>query len=370
MSVYYPTRQSVTESQRPQMIDLRSDTVTQPTDAMRQAMSTARVGDDVFGEDPTVGELESRVAELLGKEAALFVSSGTMGNQLGVRVHCRPGDEFLCEDQCHIYHYEQAAYAQLFGVATQPLMSDHGLPTIESLAPRVRGADQHHPRTKMLALENTHNRHGGVVLDPDRVAGVCEWAHGVGLACHLDGARLWNASAATGLSMAALAAPFDTVSVCFSKGLGAPVGSALVGPKDLVAEARRTRKALGGGTRQAGILAAAALHAIEHHFPNLADDHAKADVLRAAIRQAPGLALVEPKTSEGDSPPLMTNLVYFDVNPQIATAEAYYKKLLDLGVGMFDIGPQRMRAVTHLGVTREEVERAGAILLELAESST
>ena len=354
------------------MIDLRSDTVTLPTPAKREAMANAEVGDDVMGEDPTVLALERRVAELLGKQAALFVLSGTMGNQLGVRVHCQPGDEFLCDDQCHIYYYEQGAYAQLFGVAVQPVATRWGLPTIDQLAPRVRGADFHHPRTRLLALENTHNRHGGAVLDPGQIAQLCEWAASEGLARHLDGARLWNASIATGKSVHELAAPFDTVSVCFSKGLGAPVGSALAGPAELIEQARRTRKALGGGTRQAGILAAAALYALDHHFPHLGEDHQKADHLRQVICDTPQLKLSVPGAAfpfpSDEPPPKLTNLVYFEIDTTRGTNHNFVDQLMARGVGMLPVGKFRARAVTHRGVTMEEVRNAGEILMEVAEA--
>ncbi len=353
------------------MIDLRSDTVTLPTPAMREAMAQAEVGDDVFGEDPTVLALERRVADMLGKEAALYVPSGTMSNQLGVRVHCQGGDEFLCDDQCHIYHYEQGAYAQLFGVAAQPVATRWGLPTIDQLAPRVRGTDFHHPRTRLLALENTHNRHGGTVLDPAQTAELCTWAASVGLARHLDGARIWNAAIAAGKSVEDLATPFDTVSVCFSKGLGAPVGSALAGPADLIAQARRTRKALGGGVRQMGILAAGALHALEHHFPKLGDDHHKADHLRQVIRDTPQLKPFIPGSAfpyPSDEPlPQLTNLVYFDIDTTRGTNREFCDQLADRGVRMLPVGTFRVRAVTHIGVTMEEIERAGEILMDTAE---
>lgn len=343
------------------MIDLRSDTVTQPTPEMRRAMSHAEVGDDVLGEDPTVTKLERQVAEMLGKEAALFVPSGTMGNQLGVRVHCRPGDEFLCESQCHVYHYEQAAYAQLFGIATQPVETPHGLPTIEQLAPRVRGSDFHHARTKLLCLENTHNRHGGVVLDYDRMVEVCTWAADTGLARHLDGARLWNACAASGRTPADWVQHFDTVSVCFSKGLGAPVGSALAGPKQLVDEARRVRKALGGGTRQMGILAAGAMHALEHHFPKLGEDHDKAEALRAAIDKAPHLKVERPDAQ-------LTNLVFFHVASEWGTAAEFASQAREQGVAMFALDPTRVRAVVHRDLTMDDIRQAGEILQQIAEA--
>ncbi|TWT99200.1 L-allo-threonine aldolase [Botrimarina colliarenosi] len=336
------------------MIDLRSDTVTRPTAAMRQAMAAAPVGDDVFGEDPTVQQLEERTAELLGKEAALFVSSGTMSNQLGVRVHCQPGDEFLCDADCHIYYYEQAAYAQLWGVAAHPLSSDGGLPAIETLDLAVRPDNLHYARTRLLTLENTHNRWGGARLPQDDVRAACDWAHGRGLATHLDGARLWNAAVATGQPWAEairdLSAPFDTVSVCFSKSLGAPIGSALAGPADLIAAARRTRKALGGGWRQAGILAAAALYALDHHVERLAEDNARATRLADAVRHTPGLSLLADRCD--------TNLVVIEIDPAIGTAAELTERLVHHAVLMTRPAPQRLRAVTHHDVGDEDIERA------------
>lgn len=338
------------------MIDLRSDTLTQPTAAMREAMASAPVGDDVLGDDPTINRLEAEVARLLGKEAAIFVPSGTMGNQIGVRLHCQPGDEFLCEAECHIFYYEQAAYAQLFGVAPHTVVTADGLLTPALLAGKVRGGDVHYPQTRLLCLENTHNRRGGRVLPPERLADACRWAKERGLARHLDGARLWNAAIATGQAPAELAAPFDTVSICFSKGLGAPVGSALVGTAEQITRARRHRKAMGGGMRQAGILAAAALFALEQHFERLDEDHQNAQLLADAIRRAPHLELVADRCD--------TNIVLFRVDPEHATAEVYCERLRERGVLTFTFGKDKLRAVTHLDVSRGECERAAAVLLD------
>ena len=252
------------------LIDLRSDTVTRPTPGMRAAMAEADVGDDVFGEDPTVAALEDRVAALLGKERAIFVPSGTMSNQIGLRLHCSPGDELICEADCHIYNYEQAGYAQFSGLAVRPVAGEEAILRREQLEGLIRGENDHLPRTRLLCLENTHNRGAGRVLPYDGVVDICDWAHAIGLATHLDGARLWNAAVATGIPPADWAQHFDTVSVCFSKGLGAPVGSALAGHARLIKLARRHRKLLGGGMRQAGVLAAAALYALEHHVDRLA----------------------------------------------------------------------------------------------------
>jgi threonine aldolase len=326
---------------------------------MRAAMAEAEVGDDVFGEDPTVRRLEARVAEMLGKEAALFVPSGTMGNQLGVRVHCQAGDEFLCETNCHILFYEQGAYAQLFGIAAQPVDGDHGVLRVEQLMGRVRPANNDHcVRTRLVCLENTHNRGAGRIQPYDNVAEICGWAADSGLARHLDGARLFNAVVASGISAAEWAGHFDTISVCFSKGLGAPVGSALVGPGDLIRRARRHRKALGGGMRQAGIIAAGALYALERNIDRLVEDHQNARLLADTIRATPGLKL-DPEVVD-------TNIVIFEVDAELGTAAAFSARLRDEGVLMNANAPQRIRAVTHLDVTREQVQRAAEVLRETA----
>lgn len=332
------------------MIDLRSDTLTKPSEAMRQAMAAASVGDDVFDEDPTVHHLQETVAELLGKEAALFVPSGSMGNQIGIRLHCAAGDEFLCEQDAHIFQYEQATFAQLFGVCAQIVPGQGGALSPELLAPRVRISDDHQPRTKLVCLENTHNRLGGRVLPMESVTGTCEWAHSQGLATHLDGARLWNACAATGATPADWAQHFDTVSVCFSKGLGAPIGSALCGPRDLVRQARRVRKAMGGGMRQAGVIAAAAIYAVENNRGRLVEDHQKAQLLAEVVRDAATLTLLDDHCD--------SNIVIFDVDPQLATAAAFVEQLQDQGVRMLALSPQRVRAVMHLDVSMHEVEQA------------
>jgi threonine aldolase len=341
-------------------IDLRSDTVTRPSAAMRTAMAQAEVGDDVFGEDPTVLHLEARVADMLGKEAALFVPSGTMGNQLGIRVHCQAGDEFLCEANCHVFFYEQAAYAQLFGISAQTVEGDHGVLHVEQLVHRIRPLNNdHYTRTRLVCLENTHNRGAGRVQPFDSVVEICGWAADNGLARHLDGARLFNAVVATGISAAEWASHFDTVSVCFSKGLGAPVGSALVGPGDKIRQARRHRKALGGGMRQAGIIAAGALYALEHNIERLAEDHQNARILADTIRSSPGLKL-DPETVD-------TNIVIFEVEPELGTAAAFCARLRDEGVLMNATAPQRLRAVTHLDASRQIIECAAEIVAKVAE---
>jgi threonine aldolase len=331
--------------------DFRSDTVTRPTPGMRRAMAEAEVGDDVFGEDPTVNRLQERVAELLGKEAALFVPSGTMSNLLAVRTLCRPGDEMICEAGSHIYNNEQASYAQLCGVAARPVIGHRGILQVEQLAGMVRPAGIHHPRTRLVTLENTHNSGGGTVQPFEEVVRICQWAHQQGLVTHLDGARLWNAVVATGIPAQAWTEHFETVNVCFSKGLGAPVGSALAGSRDAISEARRHRKVLGGGMRQAGVLAAAALYALEHHIERLAEDHALAKRLAEGIAGIRYLRL-DPEVVE-------TNMVFFRVDPGWGSAHELCRRLREeYRVLMLPVGPQRLRAVTHLDVGPRNLERA------------
>jgi threonine aldolase len=341
-------------------IDLRSDTFTKPTPAMRAAMAAAEVGDDVFNEDPTVHALQDRIAGMLDKEAALYVPSGSMSNQIGVRVHCSPGDEFICEAGCHIYNYEQGAYAQLSGLAVRSVHGDYGVLRLDQLTGLIRPDNEHQVHTRLVCLENTHNRGAGRIQPYDNVVEICTWARSHGLATHLDGARLFNAVVATGIPATKWAQHFDTVSVCFSKGLGAPIGSALVGPRDLIIKARRCRKLFGGGMRQAGIIAAAALYALDHHIDRLAEDHQNAQLLAAAIRESEGLTLTPPEID--------TNIVIFEVNSQLGTAVDFAARLKDAGVLMLAVGPQIIRAVTHLDVSRPEIERAGTILQATAEA--
>ena len=342
------------------MIDLRSDTVTRPTPAMRAAMAEAEVGDDVYREDPTVIRLEEKTAALLGKEAALFVPSGTMGNQIGVRVHCQAGDEFLCDSDCHIFMYEQAAAAQLFGISARPVTAEGHLLTVAHLEDRVRPDDVHHPRTRLITLENTHNRGGGRVLPYDEVVRICAWAKGLGLARHLDGARLFNAVSASGISAADWSQHFDTISVCFSKGLGAPIGSALVGPRDKIEQARRLRKALGGGWRQAGILAAAAIYALDHNIERLADDHANAQTIAEAVRRSEGLRL--------DLPQVDTNIVIFRLDERQGPAEEFCHRIADRGVRMHPIARTKIRAVTHLDVSADDAAKVAGVLAEVTRA--
>ena len=259
-----------------QFIDLRSDTVTRPTPEMRSAMQTAEVGDDVFHEDPTVRRLEERVAGILGKDAALFVPSGTMSNQICVKAHTQPGDELLCDVNCHIYKYEAGGPAIHSGVTCRTLEGEYGILDLAQLEDKIQPENDHLVRTRLVCLENTHNRGGGKIYPLEKIREISGWAHRHGLQMHLDGARLWNAIVATGIPAQEWSQHFDSVSVCFSKGLGAPIGSALTGSKDFIARGRKIRKLFGGGMRQAGIIAAGALYALDHHIERLAEDHRNA----------------------------------------------------------------------------------------------
>jgi threonine aldolase len=328
---------------------------------MRAAMAAAEVGDDVFGEDPTVNALQEKLASMLGKEAAMFVPSGTMSNQIGVRVHCLPGDELLCEASCHIYNYEQGGFAQLSGVVARPVEGEHGVLCVEQLAGLVRPDNVHHVRTRLVCLENTHNRGGGRVQPYDEVQRIGGWARTHGLATHLDGARLFNAVVASGIGAAKWAELFDTVSVCFSKGLGAPVGSALSGTRELIDRALRHRKLFGGSMRQVGVIAAGALYALEHHIERLADDHVRAQRLAETIRDIEGLELRAAKVD--------TNLVIYRVDPRLGTAAEFSARLKRRGVLINAFGGQLMRAVTHLDVSDADIEQAIDVLRDVAREA-
>jgi threonine aldolase len=340
------------------LIDLRSDTVTRPTPGMRAVMAAAEVGDDVFNEDPSVLRLQERVAGLLGKEAALFVPSGTMSNQICVKAHTQPGDELLCDANCHIYNYEAGGPAVLSGVTCRTIEGTFGILDVSQLEGKVRPDNEHLVQTRLVCLENTHNRGGGKIYPLEKIRAISAWAHANGLLMHLDGARLWNAVVATGIPPATWAGHFDTVSVCFSKGLGAPVGSALAGPRDFVARARRTRKLFGGGMRQAGILASAALYALDNHVERMAEDHRNAQTIARAIAETSGLRLLPPEVE--------TNLIWFEVHPTLGTAKSVAAVLREKGVLVHPGGPQLLRACTHLDVSAEQAEHAARAIRQLA----
>ena len=337
----------------PPFVDLRSDTVTRPTPAMRQAIATAEVGDDVLGDDPTVIALQQRIAHLLGKPAACFVPSGTMANQTAIRAQTEPGDEIICHKDSHIIHYETGSPAALSGVMIAPLDTPPGVEpgqfTPEQIAPLVRARSHHFANSKMLLIENTHNRGGGSVWPLDRLAACANEARGNGLTVHIDGARLWNACAASGLAPSDFAQHADTISICFSKGLGAPAGSAVVGSEKTIARVHRFRKMFGGNMRQAGILAAAAMHAMEHHVTRLTDDHDHARQLGAALAAIPGVTLAFP---------VYTNMVFIDLAASLGTAAALCERLRVHGVITMPGGPQRMRLVCHLDVTPQRLAHA------------
>jgi threonine aldolase len=317
---------------------------------MRAAIAAAEVGDDVFNEDLTVQRLQEKVAATLGKEAALYVPSGTMSNQACIRAHTQPGDELLCETMSHIYNSEAGGPAALSGVMCRTIPGDHGILDVSQLEDKIRPVNEHYVRTRLVCLENTHNRAGGRIYPLEKIEAISGWAHRHGLLMHLDGARLWNAVVATGIPAAKWAKHFDSVSVCFSKGLGAPIGSALAGTREFVARARRARKLFGGGMRQAGIAAAGALYAVENHVERLADDHRNAQVIAQAIIDTPGFRL--------EAPDVQTNLIWFQVDPELGTSKDLAAALRERGVLVHTPGPQVMRACTHLDVSAAQAERA------------
>ena len=333
-------------------VDLRSDTVTRPTPAMREAMARAEVGDDVYGEDPTVNRLQERVAEILGVEAALYVPSGSMANQIALKVNAEPGDDAIIGEGSHNWLYESGAGGALAGLQFT-FAGKGGLFTAADVRALVKPDNHHHAPTKLVCVENTHNRAGGKIWPEPDVRGVLEVARALGLRTHLDGARLWNAAVATGKSEKELAAGFNTVSVCLSKGLGAPVGSLICGTKADVWRAHRVRKMFGGGMRQAGILAAAGLHALEQHRKRLAEDHANAKRLADGLAELGGIDLPAPPE---------TNIVVF----RSRDAANLQKRLRARGVWIGLVSGDTLRAVTHLDVSRADIDAALAVLREEA----
>jgi threonine aldolase len=338
------------------IIDLRSDTVTRPTPAMREAMARAEVGDDVYGEDPTVNRLQDRVAELLGVEAALYVPSGTMANQIALKVLTEHGDDVIVGQGAHNWLYESGAAGALSGVQLTQIGAT-GLFTAAEVRAAFKADNHHYAPTRLVCLENTHNRAGGKVWPERQLREVVETARGLGLRLHLDGARLWNAAAESGRPERELAAGFDTVSVCLSKGLGAPVGSLVCGSKERIWRAHRIRKMFGGGMRQAGILAAAGLHALEHHRSRLVEDHANARRL--------GEILAGAKGAKVDLAGVETNMVMVDLEDGAPDADTAVSRGKAVGVLMNSVGPRRLRLVTHLDVDRKACERAGELLAQV-----
>ncbi|MBM7552161.1 low-specificity L-threonine aldolase [Thalassobacillus pellis] len=329
------------------MIDLRSDTVTKPTEAMRKAAYKAEVGDDVYGEDPTINRLEERAAEMLGKEAALFVTSGTQGNQIAILTHCNPGDEIILEQNAHLFLYEGAAMSALAGVQPRTLPGVRGAMDPSDVAAAIRSEDIHFPETGLICLENTHNKAGGAVLPIENMKTITQIAREHHIPVHLDGARLFNASAATGISVDKYAALTDSVQFCLSKGLGAPVGSIIAGSEDFIKKARKWRKRLGGGLRQAGIIAAPGLVALEEMTERLTEDQENAELLASGISHITGLE-IENKVE--------TNIVLVNTEKAGYTAEQFLEALKDEGVLAVPFGPHTVRFVTHYPISGKDID--------------
>jgi threonine aldolase len=331
-------------------IDLRSDTVTKPTPAMRKVMAKARVGDDVFGEDPTVNALQAKVAKILGKEASLFVPSGTMANQLAIKSHTQPGDEVIIEATSHPYNFEGGASAALSGIQFNCLKGIRGILDASQIEEAIRPDDHHFPVTRLVCLENTHNRGGGSVYPVERIAEISRLARSKGLFVHLDGARLWNASVASGIKPREYAQWADSVSVCLSKGLGAPIGSLVAGTKTFIDRVHRFRKMFGGGMRQVGIIAAAGIYALDHHIERLKEDHKNAKRLALGLSEIQGVSI--------DPDHVETNIVIFDIAEMGMTAPQVRDEMKKKGVLIHPFGKTQIRLVTHLDVSKDDIETA------------
>lgn len=338
------------------MIDLRSDTVTRPTDGMRAAMAAAPVGDDQFGEDPTINELQSRVAVLLGKEAALWLPSGTMANQVALRVLTRPGDDVIVSRETHAVWHETGGGGANAGVQFTEIGTGGRFSADEFVAAIKPRDHMLYPPTTLVEVENTHNRAGGIVIDQREATRICAAARERRITTLLDGARLWNAAVASGTTVAELAAPFDVVSVALSKGLGAPAGTMLAGPRDIITACVRHRRMLGGAMRQIGILGAAGLYALDHHLGRLSEDHDNAKLIASRLRGHPQVSLV--------ADPVETNIVIFSLEPGAPDAATVIAAARAKGVLVVAFGPRTVRAVTHLDVTRDQCEHAATVLVE------
>jgi threonine aldolase len=339
------------------MIDLRSDTVTRPTPAMRRAMAEAEVGDDVYGEDPTVNHLERRAAEILGKQAALFVPTGSMANAIAIKLHTHHGEEVICDHRAHILDWELGMPAWFAGCVLRTVPTGDGVLRWEDIAPAIRARGGDHAATAMVHLENTHNMGGGTVYPLEGIEAICDGAQAMGLKVHMDGARIFNAAIASGETPARIAAKADTVMFCLSKGLGAPVGSMLAGTAEAMVRARHYRKALGGGMRQAGVVAAAGLVALEETPARLPEDHANARLLAERVAALPGVAL--------DAAKVRTNIVIFDIAGTGFTAEKFCARLKARGVLAAGVGGSRVRLVTHYDVSRQDCEKAAGVIADV-----
>jgi threonine aldolase len=353
---------SDSSEKKPFIVDLRSDTVTKPTPAMRKAMFEAEVGDDVYGEDPTINKLEQRAAEIFGREAALFVPTGSMGNQIALKVHTRPGQEIICEEKCHIYNYEMAMLAQFSGCVARTIAAPDGMLTWELIKRKISPSTYYYAQTGLVELENTGNMAGGTVY-PQAVADeICDKAHDAGLPVHLDGARVFNAAAALGRPVAEVTRKFDSVMFCLSKGLGAPVGSMLVGSRKFIEMAHVYRKSLGGGMRQAGILAAAGLIALEEGPKRLHEDHGNAKFLAEGLAKTPGIKI--------DPAKAQTNILIFDISGTGFTSGEFTKELAKRNVLSGGVTAETVRFVTHMDVDRAGCEYALGAVQEIAKSRT
>ncbi|MGE5323051.1 MAG: threonine aldolase family protein [Actinomycetota bacterium] len=339
-----------TNQQTRRALDFRSDTVTRPTAEMRRAMAEAEVGDDVYGEDPTVNRLEERAAQIFGREAAIFVPSGTMGNQIAIKIHTRHGQEIICEERGHIFNYEMATLAAFSGCLVRPIYGEDGMLTWSEIKKRIAPGIYYKAQTGLVSLENTHNMAGGTVYRQEVADEICDRAHEMGLPVHLDGARVFNAATALGRPVADITKKFDSVMFCLSKGLGAPVGSMLVGNKALIEKARSYRKALGGGMRQAGVLAAAGLIALEEMPARLKEDHENAQALAQGLAQIPGIK-IDPKK-------VVTNILVFNIAGVGMNTADFSRKLAERSVLAAGIDPENMRFVTHMDVSREDCDAA------------
>ncbi len=339
------------------MIDLRSDTVTIPTTEMLAAMMAAPVGDDVYGEDPTVNQLEEHVARYFGHEAAVFFPTGTMANQVAIRLHCSPGDELLTDATSHIVLWEAGGAAVHSGVTCRTFPGTWGLLSVSQLEGAIRPNDMHSVRTRLVALENTHNRGGGTVYSLESVTAISRWARSHGLLMHLDGARIWNAIVASGVSGREWGSQFDTVMVAFSKGLGAPAGSALVGSVERMREARRLRKLFGGAMRQIGYVAAACRYGMDHHLAGLAKDHANARLIADAVKSIACFRLTPPE--------VQTNLVWFEVDPNAVSAPRVVEQLREKRIRVSALDGQTIRICTHRNVSQSECEQTAGVLKKL-----
>lgn len=342
-------------------VDLRSDTVTKPTPEMRRAMFEAEVGDDVYGEDPTINRLEQRAAEIFGREAAIFVPTGSMGNQIAIKVHTRPGQEIICEERGHIFNYEMATLASFSGCLVRPIAAEGGILHWEQVKKKIAGKTYYLAQTGLVSLENTHNMAGGTVYPTEVAEEICERVHERGIPVHLDGARIFNAAVALGKPVAEITKKFDSVMFCLSKGLGAPVGSMLVGSRGFIDQARKYRKALGGGMRQAGILAAAGLIALEKMPARLHEDHANAKYLAAELAKLPGLKV--------DAASVQTNILIVDISATGLDANEFIRRLAEKGLLIGSVNDEIVRFVTHMDADRAACERAVEIVNSVLRGS-